>query len=489
MRAARRARRAAWRADCPPLVQAGAAQPGGRARRASRGRAPPRAAAPRGGGAGLLPARDARRPRSGARRRRGASASTSWRTAGSSSSSTSTASPTGSAAARRRRRRPGRFAACTAGVFGGPETISCPSCHWVGGPNGAGAETDNAFLERRRRAHGERRRAQPAGAGRARRRPGAGARDEPRPAAAARRPRARRRTRRRRARGAPGRARASTSACCASTPTGEVDTSGVRGVDADLVVKPFGWKGTLADVRGLRRRGAAGPPRHPERRAPRERRRAERRSARAATTRRSRRRRRARRARPRSLRGDDGAPGAARDADRRAADPGPPARPRPRRRCCRRRRRASPTTSSAAARQFHELGCAGCHVPMMVLESPIARPSTGCRRSTSSREMRQPALRYDPTPRRLSGVALQRSQAPRHGRRPTPPGTCSAASRSSEYLTPRLWGVADSAPYLHDGRAPSFDYAIAGHDGEGAAARAAFAALPLAGAGARCAST
>ena len=46
-----------------------------------------------------------------------------------------------------------------------------------------------------------------------------------------------------------------------------------------------------------------------------------------------------------------------------------------------------------------------------------------------------------------------------------------------DYLTPRLWGVADSAPYLHDGRAPSFDYAIAGHGGEGAAARAAFAAL------------
>jgi CxxC motif-containing protein (DUF1111 family) len=49
----------------------------------------------------------------------------------------------------------------------------------------------------------------------------------------------------------------------------------------------------------------------------------------------------------------------------------------------------------------------------------------------------------------------------------------------NDYLTPRLWGVADSAPYLHDGRAPSFDYAIAGHDGEGAAARAAFLALPL----------
>jgi hypothetical protein len=32
------------------------------------------------------------------------------------------------------------------GAFGGPETISCTSCHWIGGPNGAGAETDNVFL-------------------------------------------------------------------------------------------------------------------------------------------------------------------------------------------------------------------------------------------------------------------------------------------------------------------------------------------------------
>ena len=46
-----------------------------------------------------------------------------------------------------------------------------------------------------------------------------------------------------------------------------------------------------------------------------------------------------------------------------------------------------------------------------------------------------------------------------------------------EYLTPRLWGVADAAPYLHDGRAPSFDYAVAGHDGEGAESRAAFLRL------------
>src|SRR5262249_34897832 len=41
----------------------------------------------------------------------------------------------------------GPFRRVHLGLFGGPETISCPSCHWIGGPNGAGAETDDAFLE------------------------------------------------------------------------------------------------------------------------------------------------------------------------------------------------------------------------------------------------------------------------------------------------------------------------------------------------------
>src|SRR6185369_3366950 len=40
----------------------------------------------------------------------------------------------------------GPFRRVHEGLFGGPETIACTSCHWVGGPNGAGAETDDAFL-------------------------------------------------------------------------------------------------------------------------------------------------------------------------------------------------------------------------------------------------------------------------------------------------------------------------------------------------------
>src|SRR5262249_57866572 len=31
-----------------------------------------------------------------------------------------------------------------------------------------------------------------------------------------------------------------------ASPKGEIDASGIRGVDEDLVVKPFGWKGTRA---------------------------------------------------------------------------------------------------------------------------------------------------------------------------------------------------------------------------------------------------
>jgi len=45
------------------------------------------------------------------------------------------------------------------------------------------------------------------------------------------------------------------------------------------------------------------------------------------------------------------------------------------------------------------------------------------------------------------------------------------------FITPPLWGVADTAPYLHDGRAATLSDAILQHDGEGAAAASAFAAL------------
>jgi Di-haem oxidoreductase, putative peroxidase len=48
---------------------------------------------------------------------------------------------------------------------------------------------------------------------------------------------------------------------------------------------------------------------------------------------------------------------------------------------------------------------------------------------------------------------------------------------NDEFTTARLWGVADTAPYLHDGRATTLYQAIVLHGGEAQAARDAFVAL------------
>lgn len=366
----------------------------------------------------------------------------------------------------------GPFRRVHAGVFGGPETISCTSCHWVGGPNGAGAETDNAFLQ----GDGD-----GTGSGDARNAPAlvalgvvqALAREMSHDLQQQRAGLAREAARA----GANREARLSANGVdfgvLRATSTGEIDASGLDGIDTDLVVKPFGWKGTLASIAdfatdalqvhlGIQSDGllaigspevvgAGTDPADPD----------------------------ADGVRNELARG----PFAAMVVhlallelpivepllqDRQMEPPAQALLP--------------PTTTSFAddftrgRQQFRDLGCAACHVPMMVLKSPIV-VDDGVPPIDLSREMRRPALTYDPT---LGGYPVWLfSDLKRHDM-----GTTNLAHHvqrgvaSNQYLTPRLWGVAESAPYLHDGRAPSLDYAIAGHDGEGAAARAAFAALP-----------
>ena len=54
--------------------------------------------------------------------------------------------------------------------------------------------------------------------------------------------------------------------------------------------------------------------------------------------------------------------------------------------------------------------------------------------------------------------------------RARPSGNVRAAT-DLEWRTPPLWGLRDSAPYLHDGRATSVEEAILVHGGEGSASR------------------
>jgi hypothetical protein len=54
------------------------------------------------------------------------------------------------------------------------------------------------------------------------------------------------------------------------------------------------------------------------------------------------------------------------------------------------------------------------------------------------------------------------------------------SNTSQEWRTPPLWGVRDSAPYLHDGRAETILEAISLHGGESAGTRDRFLQLPVA---------
>jgi hypothetical protein len=367
----------------------------------------------------------------------------------------------------------GPFRRVHGGLFGGPETISCPSCHWVGGPDGAGAETDDAFLQ----GDGER-----PGNGDARNPPAlvalgvvqALAREMSRDLAKQRADLVRDAARA----GAARETRLATKGVdfgvLRASAKGEIDASGVRGVDADLVVKPFGWKGTLprfADFASEALQVHLGIQ-----------------SDQLLASRSG-----------EMVGGGNDAEDPDGDGVRHELGRGPFAamavhlallelpivEPMIQDRHLEPAAKGllAPTTTSFAddfargREQFHELGCASCHLPMMVLESPVLTLE-GLPPIDLAREMQSPELRYDPS---LGGYPVWLfSDLERHD---MGPGNAARHVQNGvavgEYLTPRLWGVADSAPYLHDGRAPSLDYAIAGHDGEGATARAAFAALPF----------
>jgi CxxC motif-containing protein (DUF1111 family) len=114
--------------------------------------------------------------------------------------------------------------------------------------------------------------------------------------------------------------------------------------------------------------------------------------------------------------------------------------------------------------QFGRIGCAACHRPQLGritgIYSDLLLHDTGDSLSSDGAYASQsPSPADDP-----------RSQA--DARFPSGPDafvggppTATPASRR-EWRTPPLWGVRDSGPYLHDGRAETLEQAIALHGGE-----------------------
>lgn len=357
------------------------------------------------------------------------------------------------------------------GDFGGPDSHACSGCHSKGGLDGAGTATQNAFL----RGDGVHTRT-------------ADVRNPPhllglgpiealaaemtaelKAQVAAARQQA--------AGGEPAIAILTSKGVGFGVvevrPGGELDMSRVQGVDADLVIRPFGWKGHQATIRGMSEesfRIHMGI---------------------VSMTQQERARDGALGDAERGALGD----GVWHDIDRDGVsleiDDGmltsmaaylaqlevPVMRPP-----------VAPRHVEAFARGsalFDSIGCGVCHRRELIVQNPVIEIRAGQRshadrppiRVDVAQDGEQPKVEAVYADRSSYRVALL-SDLKRHDMGPELAAPAAVGSvAASVWLTRPLWGLADTAPYLHDGRAPTVHDAIALHGGEGAAARDAYLAL------------
>ena len=346
-----------------------------------------------------------------------------------------------------------------AGVRGGLDTHSCAGCHSVGGPDGAGSETENALLEGDgNHASTANARNPPAVLGLGfvqalgaemsadlallRRHAVDGARAAKAPLTVALE------------------SKGVSFGRITARPDGTLDAREVVGVDADLVVRPFGWKGTGSHLRrfvedaarvhfGIQSHVLAlGHQEAPD---------------------------------PAHLGAgpdwwDPDGDGVKRELEEGALTGGavylamlespvilPPSHPRLVLRWAR------------GSQAFQQVGCAECHRRDLHLENAIweERPDT-----TRGAPIRVDLLADGQRPKSTKQVRLF-SDLKRHdmGAELADRHDSASGLPRGVFLTRPLWGLAETAPYLHDGRAATIPAAIAAHGGEARASRDAYAAL------------
>ena len=126
---------------------------------------------------------------------------------------------------------------------------------------------------------------------------------------------------------------------------------------------------------------------------------------------------------------------------------------------------------------FAKIGCATCHRPKLgavegifsdLLLHDMGESLSGTGFYGTNLEVVSSTGQPEPLPASgPSSEVAKKEKPPKFG----------AGSR--EWRTPPLWGLGDSAPYLHDGRAETITVAIAMHGGEGALAAQSFLNLTL----------
>lgn len=258
-------------------------------------------------------------------------------------------------------------------------------------------------------------------------------------------------------------------------PDGQVDTAGVTGVSPDLVVRPFGWKGHQATLRGMVKeafRAHMGIVALADQQAVRD------------------------GLVPASWFGDGPWYDVDRDGTNIEVDDGmastmvaylaqleipvvqPPDDPRLLDRFVRGRE------------VFERIECGTCHVPALTLRRAelVTRPEQA--EHAESAPVTIDVARDGRTPKiesvDLLGSAfvvrlfadLRRHDLGPALAAPFDQPAAGGAIAAQQWLTRPLWGLADSAPYLHDGRAPTVEDAILAHGGEAQRSRDLFAEQP-----------
>jgi hypothetical protein len=139
------------------------------------------------------------------------------------------------------------------------------------------------------------------------------------------------------------------------------------------------------------------------------------------------------------------------------------------------------TDTQRGERLFEELQCGSCHVPTLLTESrwlPLAFPQVAS--DPFANEYYRLDLSRQPTGfRRAQGGGLRVPMFADLKRHDMGPELAEKTGRDIDpfFTTARLWGVADTAPYLHDGRAMTLTEAILMHGGEAQSSRDLFASL------------
>jgi hypothetical protein len=354
------------------------------------------------------------------------------------------------------------------GEAGGPDAFGCFSCHSKGGPDGAGTQTQNAFM----RGDGERT-------------TGADQRNPPHvlglgPIACLAREmsaelRAQRDAARERATAEGHRVEQALTAKTVSfgtitaEPDGTLDYGAVEGVDPDLTIRPFGWKGHQATLRDIAEESlhlhqgllsnriqlAVGDG---------------------------------------SLAAGPYGKGPWYDVDEDGVSleihagmlstvvaylaqlEVPTMRPP---------RDPGLVDAWAAGRShFDDIGCAGCHVPTLeLMDTKLDAREDGNANHGAfiidvAKDGDGPKIEPKSAGATTSYLVHLFSDLKRHdmgGALATP--SAQGAIPAQVFLTRPLWGLAETAPYLHDGRAPTVHDAIVLHGGEATAARDAYLAL------------